>query len=96
MFNNDGMSSKNGISATISVGTWLKYYLLGLLNFLPIVGNVIYFAIIISIFQNKETSPTIRNKLFWDLILALIVFAIILLVMVSAAVCSPSRMITAP
>lgn len=76
MFNEDEMQIRNGMSATMTIGDWIKYMLLGLINIVPIIGPIAYLVICIILMVNKETNKSLRNFMLAGLIFGAVVFVI--------------------
>ena len=79
LFNNASLSWRNGDSATVSVGDWLLLDVIGFLNLIPIVGTVACLVLYIVIAANRETAPSVQNRIIVSLIwLGVWVFVILL------------------
>lgn len=76
LFNGYDLGFKNGESATVSVGDWVKFGLLGLLNLVPIVGSLALLVIYIMLAANKDTAPSLRNACIAGFILAGVAIAL--------------------
>lgn len=82
MFKNVELAQRNGQSATITIGNWFLYDLIGLLNVIPIVGSIASLVIYIMIAVSKQTAPSMRNRCILDLIYSLIIFIVMIIVLV--------------
>lgn len=71
-FSDEQLSLKNGQSATISTVNWLALELLSLLNFIPLVGTIVWLILYILLCVKGTTAPSIRSYIKLSLILALI------------------------
>lgn len=79
ILNNPDLSYKNGDSATVSIGDWLLLDAIGLLNVIPIVGTVACLVLYIIIAANRETAPSVQNRIIVSLIwLGVWIFVLIL------------------
>ena len=68
ILNNPDLSYKNGDSATVSVGDWLLLDVIGFLNLVPIVGTVACLVLYIVIAANRDTAPSVQNRIIVSLI----------------------------
>ena len=62
------LSEKNGVSGTVKIIDWLKVDLLSLLNFIPIIGSIACFTVLIWLAVRKNTVPSIKNRLILNFI----------------------------
>lgn len=68
LFDNEKLSYRNGDSATVGIGDWLGFDLIGVLCVIPFVGAIIAIVLYIVIAATRATSPTIQNRIIADLI----------------------------
>ncbi len=68
MFKNNELESANGSTATITVGTWLKFDAIRILGVIPFVGWLAVLIIYCVILFGSETAPSIKNRMIADLI----------------------------
>lgn len=79
ILNNPDLSYKNGDSATVDVVDWLLLDVIGLLNIIPIVGTVVCLVLYIVIAANRETAPSVQNRIIVSFIwLGVWIFVMIL------------------
>lgn len=84
LFNGYDLAFKNGESATVSVGDWVKFGLLGLLNLVPIVGSLALLVIYVMLAVNRDTAPSMRNACIAGFILAGVAIALMTVLFVVA------------
>ncbi len=68
MFKNNELESANGSTATITVGTWMKFDAIRILGVIPFVGWLAVLIIYCVILFGSETAPSIKNRMIADLI----------------------------
>lgn len=55
------LSGKNGMSAAVTTKDWLKFICLSFLNFIPIVGTLIYFGVLVYLAVSKDTAESVKS-----------------------------------
>lgn len=85
IFNEVELAQKNGEGAVISVGDWIKYALLNLLNVIPIIGSIALLVIFILMAVKDDTAKSMRNAIIAGFILAGICLALSILLFIFAA-----------
>jgi len=71
-FSNEQLSERNGMSATITMQTWLFFFLLSLLNIIPIIGTIAWLVVYLVIGFSSETAPSLRNYIKLQIIVSVV------------------------
>ena len=85
------LSQKNGMSATVSTKDWLKFCCLGLLNFIPIVGSLVYLGVLIYLAVNRDTAESLKGyirALFIVTCVALVLYVLLVFVLMGGILSS--------
>lgn len=80
-FSNENLSYNNGTSATISILNWFLLHLLSLINMIPILGFIVWVVLYLMIGFRRETAPSIRNYIKFQVIIAAIVLVLTILLL---------------
>ncbi|NTU89137.1 MAG: hypothetical protein HGA54_04405 [Actinobacteria bacterium] len=72
MFDNSELASRNGTSATVSIGNWMAIDCINLLNLIPIVGSIAALVIFLVMAFGSSTAPSVKNRLLAYFVWALI------------------------
>lgn len=89
---NNRLSAKNGVSATIMAKDWFAYFgIYWLITLIPFVGPLASLIYSIILLCRKETAPSIRGLIKFQLIMAVVLLALsIVLVIVVVAIAAKS------
>ena len=90
LFNENKLSRKNGQSATVKIGDWMKADCFGFLNLIPIFGSIAYIVILFYLAFSSKTAKSMKNRYIASLIWAAIalVVSIVLAIALGAALVS--------
>lgn len=81
-FSENKLGRINGMSANVSLGDWLKFYCLGLLNLIPILGNIAYIVIFFIIGFGSKSAKSMKTYVQASLIFCGIIMAIYIVLLI--------------
>ncbi len=55
------LSQKNGVAGIVGTKDWLKFMCLGFLNFIPVVGSLIYLGVLIYLVVSNTTAESVKS-----------------------------------
>ena len=82
LFNENRMARKNGLSATIGLGDWLKADCIMFLNLIPCFGSLAAIIIYLVLAFSSNTAKSLKTRYQADLIWSAIVLAIYVILIV--------------
>jgi len=89
LFSENKSLRKNGMSARITLGDWIKFDCLSFLSLIPIIGTIAYLVIYFIIAFSPKTAASIKTRaqasLIWSLVALVFYIVLIILLVIFAS-----------